>query len=585
MTVSYFCKVGLWASLGVSVVGLTACSGTSGSKTQDVEIITLDGPQTVQQVTAMFDDDWLLNTKVHHRASSYIPSQCYTRTEGQNGKVHNPCFTCHSTPKAPTYIDDTSFQMAYEFRDTSRKNPWINLFKDRTEAVANISDDTIMEYVRQSNYFDEDGRIILAETLKEVPKNWDFNGDGEWNGYRPDCYFNFDSEGFDRTPSGEDSGWRSFGYTPFLGTFWPTNGSTDDVIMRLAPAFRKDENGAWDRDVYRLNLAIVEALIKRRNVSIPPTDETLYQVDLNKDGQLGQATEVVYDWAPLEGRYMSYVGQAKQQLAQKKVHLAGGLYPEGTEFIHSVRYIDFDENGDIRMSPRFKELRYGIKTNWNTYTQLRNVAMEELKEAHDFPDRLRYVQGSPEGGMLSGVGWTYQGFIEDQNGDLRPQSYEESLNCIGCHAGISQTTDASFAFPRKLDADAFQGGWYHWSQKGLSGIPEPKWSDGTYEYTQYLMENGSGNEFRNNPEVIAKFFDEKGEVKPDALLRLHGDIGYLLLPSPERAKALNKAYKVIVDEQSYIYGRMPHIKSLKDTVWLESPADEPTGVKEAVLIP
>jgi hypothetical protein len=69
------------------------------------------------------------------------------------------------------------------------------------------------------------------------------------------------------------------------------------------------------------------------------------------------------------------------------------------------------------------------------------------------------------------------------------------------------------------------------------------------------------------------------------LQRLHGDIGYLLLPSPERAKALNKAYKVIVDEQSYIYGRTPHIKSLKDTVWLEPPADEPTGVKEAVLIP
>lgn len=564
---------------------MVGCTHSSDKGIQTVEIITEDGPQTVEQVTAMFDEDWLLNTKVHNRASGYIPSQCYTKTKGFDNQVHNPCFSCHSTPKEPSYIDDTSFQLAYEFRDTSRRNPWINLFKDRTDAVANISDKAMQGYVRKSNYLDEDGEIILAKKLETPPKHWDFNQDGQWSGYRPDCYFNFDSEGFDRAPDGAETGWRAFGYTPFLGTFWPTNGSTDDVIIRLAPAFRKNEQGQFDRDVYRLNLAIVEAMIKRRDIRIAKVDEKRYQVDLNKDGVLGEAESIVYDWAPREGRFMSYVGQAKQWLEQKKVHIAGGLYPEGTEFIHSVRYIDVDDQGEIQMAARFKELRYGIKTNWNTYTQLKNVAMEELKEAHDFPDRLRFVQGNPEAGMLSGVGWAYQGFIEDQHGELRPQSYEESLNCIGCHAGISQTTDASFAFARKLDSDAFQGGWYHWSQKGLKGVPEPKWSDGTYEYSKYLLENRSGNEFRNNPEVIAKFFDEKGEVKPKALEKLHQDIGYLLLPSAERAMDLNKAYKVIVDEQSYIYGREPHIKSLKETVWLEPPEDELTGIEEAVLVP
>lgn len=555
------------------------------SRVQTIEIETLDGVEPRSLVTAMLDDDWLLNTEIHHSASAYIPSQCYTRTRDAEGRVHNPCFTCHAEPKAPNYIDDASFQTAYEFRDTSRQNPWINLFRDRTQAVSAQSDEAIMAYVRQSNYLDQDGHLILAETLKSLPKHWDFNGDGQWNGYTPDCYFNFDNEGFDRAPDGTDTGWRAFGYAPFLGTFWPTNGSTDDVIIRLAAPFRKNETGQWDRAVYRLNLAIVEAMIQRKNVAIPSTDETRYQVDLDKDGTLGVAQQVVFDWAPLEGRMMSYVGEAKQALAQGKVHLAAGLYPEGTEFIHSVRYLDYDATGAIRMSARFKELRYGIKTQWNTYAQLKNVALEEVKEAHDFPDRLRQVVGNPEAGMVSGVGWSYQGFIEDRNGDLRPQSYEESLNCIGCHAGISQTTDGSFAFPRKFGAEAFQGGWYHWTQKGLSGTPEPKWSDGTYEYTQYLLENRSGNEFRDNAEVMERFFDKNGDIKPRAVQRLHEDIGFLLLPSIERAKLLNKAYKVIVDEQSYIYGRTPHIQSLKDTVWLAPPEDEPTGVKTPVLIP
>jgi hypothetical protein len=37
---------------------------------------------------------------------------------------------------------------------------------------------------------------------------------------------------------------------------------------------------------------------------------------------------------------MSYVGEAADLLKQGKLHLAAKMFPEGTEFVHSVRYLD-----------------------------------------------------------------------------------------------------------------------------------------------------------------------------------------------------------------------------------------------------
>ncbi|MDG6773889.1 hypothetical protein QCB45_06060 [Thiomicrorhabdus sp. ZW0627] len=526
----------------------------------------------------------LLDNRIQNTKAAYIPSQCYTKTRGQNDRIHNPCFSCHTNPKTPNFIDDSELQLSYDFRDTARKNPWTNLFKDRTAAVEKISDEEIMRYVRQSNYFDEHGDIRLTKKLQQVPEAWDVNKDGKWNGYQPDCYYNFDQEGFDRDPSGKDTGWRAFGYTPFLGTFWPTNGSTDDVLIRLNESFRQNEAGQYDRAVYKLNLAIVEALIQNKDVTIPPTDEKVYGVDLDHNGKFNIATQVVFKWDPRNGINMSYVGKAKQLLDAKQTQLAAGLYPVGTEFLHTVRYIDMDDKDQIQLAARIKELRYGVKINWNNYSQLRNASMSETKEIHDFPERLRRIVGNPEAGMLNGVGWAYQAFIEDKTGELRPQSYEESVNCMGCHSGLGVTTDSSFAFPRKLSADNFQAGWYYWNQKGIQGLKEPQWKDGTWEYTQYLTQNQSANEFRNNDEVIAKFFKEDGSLKQDEADKIHQDISVLLSPSRERAMMLNKAYKVIVDEQSYIYGRDAHVKPIT-TSWDIVPAGETTGVESPVLRP
>src|SRR3546814_5327801 len=53
----------------------------------------------------------------------------------------------------------------------------------------------------------------------------------------------------------------------------PTNGSFDDVLVRLPAAFRERDDGTPDLQVYKTNLAITEALVRRQNVPIAATDE------------------------------------------------------------------------------------------------------------------------------------------------------------------------------------------------------------------------------------------------------------------------------------------------------------------------
>lgn len=520
-----------------------------------------------------------LTSRFLHNEAAYIPPQCYTKTIDDQNRDHNPCYSCHIPSRYPNLINDGDLQLSYSFAAHAETNHWRNLFEDRSARVAAIDDETILAYVRTDNYRQGD-RLVLADKLAQTPEGWDYDKDGQWDGYMPDCWFDFDSEGFDRTPDGRLTGWRAFGYYPFLGTFWPTNGSTDDVLIRLAPSLRQDENGQPDREIYKVNLAIVEAVVRRRDVPIEAVDETRLKVDLDKDGQLGQATQITYDWAPLEGRTMSYVGKARLAQEAGTLHLAGGLFPEGTEFLHSVRYIDVTPDGEISLAPRMKELRYAVKKSWQTYGQLQNTFLNEAKEKDDFPDRLRTVFGNMERGVQNGQGWTYQGFIEDADGALRPQTFEENVFCVGCHGGVGATTDGIFSFPRRFGAEAFQGGWYHWSQRpgGLKGIPEPMRSDGRHEYSFYLEQNGAGDEFRSNDEVMDKFFTDEGTLRPDPLKALHEDIAVLLLPSRQRALTLNKAYRVIVEDQDFIDGRDATVtppQNVHQSVTL----DQPTGVE------
>ena len=531
--------------------------------------------------------------------SAYISSQCYTKTEDNLDKnlLHNPCYACHTKNKEPNFsFSDDDLQTAYDFPQEALKNPWTNLFKDRTKEVSQISDKEILKYINSNNYSKND-QIILKNKLKNIPKEWDYNDNGKWDGYIPDSYFNFDNEGFDKDPNGKYTGWRSFAYRPFLGTFWPTNGSTDDTLVRLDEVFRLDTKGQFDIEVYKLNLSIVESLIKQADVTIEPTDETKYDYDMNQNGKLDIAKKIVFKWKQpkynidtfkISDFSMTYVGKAKELLKENKYLIAPGLYPLNTEFLHTVRYIGLDEKQNIVMAPRMKEVRYGKKVAWKTYYQLKNTGLDKLREKDATPDKQDQFIGNTEKGIYNQLGWRYQGFIEDKKGDLRPQSYEETLFCIGCHNNIGAIADSTFVFQRKLDHSNFRGGWYHWTQHGLKGIADRILENGDSEYAQYLKVNNAGDEFRQNREVMDKFFVKGWEkdkqniekdlleklekpnayqkqywkVKKEDIEKLKKDITHLIMPSPKRAIMLNKAYKVIVDEQSYVYGREGHIKPL-----------------------
>ena len=519
--------------------------------------------------------DEVINTR-----GAYITSMCYTKTEDKTaGTISNSCYSCHTKGKIPNYYNDTNLQKEYNFPAEVATNPFSNLFKDRSDTVSKITDNEILKYVRTSNYFNENSDIALAKNLPE-----------DWQGYRPDCYFNFDDDGFDKDMSDDYTLWRAFRYYPFLGTFWPTNGSTDDVLIRLDEVFTQDNNGNFDVEIYKINLSIVEALVKQKEIVLGTSvDESIYGVDLNQNGSLDISSKVAistYD-------KMSYVGMAKQYLDEQKIHLAPGLFPENTEFLHSVRYVDWDDTRNhIGMSKRMKELRYAKKYAWSTYSEIERAANSELKEALANGTNETFIanfRGDYEHGLKNQISWIYQGFIEDKDGVLRPQTHEETIGCMGCHSHLGATTDSTFSFARKFEGtrkDQNDYGWNHWSQKGLSGIKEPlveyKNYGQQYEYSFYLQNNHSGNEFRNNDEVKEKFFDNNGSIKAEMIEKLHDDVSLLLFPSKERTLELNKGYKAMVEEQSYIYGRDANVKPMEN-VYNDIEEGQLTGIENAIV--
>ena len=99
-----------------------------------------------------------------------------------------------------------------------------------------------------------------------------------------------------------------------------------------------------------------------------------------------------------------------------------------------------------------------------------------------------------------------------------------------------------------------------------------------------MKNNHSGNEFRNNDEVQNKFFDENGSVKQEMIDALHDDVTVLLFPSRSRALNLNKGYKVMVEEQSYIYGRDANVKAMEN-VYKEITEGLKTGIENPIVRP
>lgn len=451
-----------------------------------------------------------------------IPPQCYTRTEGQ----HNPCYTCHQAydrsntnlPRA-NQLDDGGLQGDYLFSDEGMSNHWQNLFTDRSQWLDKISDEQIIEYVNQDNY-------------SALPAALENSG---WQGFIPDLkHYAYANAAFLPTGIARDgSGWVAFNYKPFPGTFWPTNGSTDDVLIRLPKEFRQLA-GTEDSRVYLINLSLLEAAIKQLDqIDIPPSNEIALGVDLDGNGALAKNTSVLL-------KRERYIGDASN------ITIAAQQYPQGTEFMHSVRYVGVTEGGDIYVPPRMKELRYMKKIMELAPYVISSQYARERKEKR--LDQLPSFIDHANQGMENGYGWLVQGFIEDYDGKLRPQSHEETFACMGCHAAVGVTIDQTFSFARKVTGTK---GWKYIDLKGMpdaANISEPGG-----EIRNYLQRAGGGSEFRENDEMLARWYKDDGSLD-DAKIS-GADVYSLITPSKARALSLNKAYTQIVRQQSYIYGR------------------------------
>ena len=456
-----------------------------------------------------------------------VPPQCYTRTVG----ISNPCWTCHTQPLGENRFTDWPLQAAYTFNDFSRTNRWQNLFTDRRAAIENISDAEALDYIRADNY---------------TPLRTALDNRQDYPGYVPDLDFRqgFDGEGFAR----DGSGWRAIRYKPFPGTFWPTNGSTDDVMIRLPGAFQTDTQGRQSRPIYKLNLAILEAAIAVDPHSpefereVEPLNEQLAGIDLDGDGIMQPA---VTHLRTLPSHYSG----AAQEVAVHRY-----LYPQGTEFLHTVRYIDSDVPS--LLSTRMKEVRYARKVEWlDDWARLRAYE-HERDEKEDGLSPL--FPGSPLVGLRNVFGWQFQGFIENAAGQLRVQTEEEHLFCLGCHTSLGVTVDQTFAFARKVPGIA---GWRHQSVRGIPDVPQAGHQES--EILTYFQRVQGGDEFRANTEVLERFFRHGKDGKLDtAQVRRAApggdrDIAFLIVPSRKRALLLNKAAIVLVREQSFVLGRDP----------------------------
>ncbi|AOT11271.1 hypothetical protein S4054249_23425 [Pseudoalteromonas luteoviolacea] len=528
--------------LHISTVALTiALSGCSDVLEQS-EILPTNTAQANHTALYRIGDEipataYLAHDEVYN-PESVIPPQCYTKTDG----VNNPCYACHQSyhdEKArPNVMKDGDLQGDYAFSDLGLKNHWKNLFIDRTDLIKGISDKEITNWVEQDNY---------TPFIEKMTKRSDWHGE-----ITPLENLAFPEKAFDEQGFARDgSGWVAFNYKPFPSTFWPTNGSTGDVMIRLPRTFQTVQ-GQYSKDVYLANLSLTELAVKGLEaISVPLVSERVIGQDLNGDGKLSQITRIT--------KQARYVGDAQDELAYM-------LYPEGTEFLHTVRYLGVDKQGNIYNAPRLKELRYMRKHNFKSKQEIAGSYYREAKEK-EF-EKLPVTLYIGDKGVNNTFGWTINGYIEDSQGELRPQHAQELAFCNGCHKTVGATYDQTFSFARKVEGAA---GWGYINLKTQTDVPNVGEEQG--EFLTYMSRVGGGDEFRQNQEMLRKWFtgDKVDMQKVEQAVNLYE----LITPSKERALALNKAYLTIVKEQSYLFGRDATLVKAKNVLEIVDDSQAP----------
>lgn len=374
-----------------------------------------------------------------------IPAQCYIET---SFGTQNACLFCHSNAAAKQKLGNTTpqagfddmlgdLQLEYAFGPANRFskspniNPWENTLKPEKldEVFATLGIDAtkwdMQSYIQTDNWQE-------AYNKKKGDKRVS-NSHIKEDAFRLFPALNpsalpADADGFVRTQNGQETlfsddlglntGWRSVNFMPY-GIFTPHTGSVSGIYVRLDTKFMQDSNGSFDLEIYKQNLELLEQAIQDR----------------------------------IENGMTHYVGAASDEVLHR------GLFPLKTEFAHPLHYVDVEADGiDSKFpgtrSARVKEIRYMYKWNMH-YTD------EPIMKDEDAP--LDY--NKKETWIDNGAGWWMSAFIEDAQGDLRAQTPEELMQCVGCHSsrygfepaqftsGTGNTIDTVWSFSRKFAGD------------------------------------------------------------------------------------------------------------------------------------
>lgn len=264
-----------------------------------------------------------------------------------------------------------------------------------------------------------------------------------------------DSQGFVKDEGDRYTGWRAVNFFPYA-IFTPLTGSVSGIYIRLSEEFMTN-GGVFDVEVYKQNLNLLEKNIKNQKLDTK-----------------------------------NYVGDAS------KVKISKGFYPIGTEFAHPLHYVDLLADGEVgkevdgvlgdgakvqfefpgTRSKRVKEIRYMYK--W------REVGLDDIGEDEEEEDEGdgfgQYIGKEGQGWIDNEAGWILAAFIENRQGELRPQTTEELAQCLGCHSKVGNTIDAVWSFQRKLPA---LEGWadMNYGKYTSSNPTETKLQDYLYQET------------------------------------------------------------------------------------------------------
>lgn len=377
-----------------------------------------------------------------------IPAQCYIET---SYGTQNACLFCHSNAAARQQLGSTlaqagldpfignlqleyAFGAANNFTKSPNINPWENtIFPQKLNAALEkkgidpaewdmktyIKEDNWQEaYSRKMGSKKESDSQIAEDEFRLFPALNPENLPAQSDGFVRTTH---QKEALFQDNQGLNTGWRSINFMPY-GIFAPHTGSVSGVYIRLDTAFMKDENGFFDLEIYKANLALLEKAIQDR----------------------------------IESSDTHYLGGASD------IKIERGLFPLKTEFAHPLHYVDVDADGRNINSSKFaglranrvKEVRYMIKYKMHYPT-------EAVLKDEDAP--LYYNQ--KESWIDNGAGWWMSAFIEDEKGRLRGQKPEELMQCVGCHSsvygfeperftsGTGNTIDTVWSFSRKFADD------------------------------------------------------------------------------------------------------------------------------------